>query len=488
MNKIFVCVIFSCVYIFVIALTGLSDEMQEERPEEFSQEWFQRIMKGTYRAGSYACSISGDATVLAVGNNLDRIWIFDLNTKRIRSVIHNDVGGFINARIRLSDDGNKMTVRNNLPNIRSDVVRAKLPEEFFMGDFLKRGRSFWIYDTQRGTLIKRLDAVAIPYTDSGHLVLDEAVPPDPTNRDQKYGSHLYLDRGIWLEKPDGTRIGFAATVVGEEASYAPFGFSKDSKELITILGRVSIGLGRGLLAESIDIQSNKLKRTYFYSDYEELRARGEQSFFVMARDISISGDGKYLALIGQFAYVALFDVGTGKVISAKEIDSADDTHFTGCFKLNHSGSIVACQTVSPNTHPMSKKLLNSTIDYRFTDIRGCRVVILDAITTRKKIEILTPDPLIITDVAFSKDDKYIATGTMWGHVFVWTTSNGQLVRRFSLAKDYKDTKDRPTTVIGFCENSDDLIAVYIERYNKSAQVYKHRVSDDHKEKLFVFPP
>jgi WD40 repeat protein len=381
-----------------------------------------------------------------------------------------------------------------LSNVIPHEVKEKLPATIMKEDWNKRAKSFWIYETKNGNLIKRLDSIVIPYTDSGFISLGSKV----SNDDDK----LITASGSIVKKADGTKLAFADEVTSpRNLYYAPFCFSGDSNNIIVPLlgGGYIHGFIYGVLAEEIDIQSNKLKNVYAYSDYDKVKeyvSKGNSykgfMHFGPIETLARSGDGKYLALLGNSYHFALFETETGKVVSYKRA-TRDDAAIDACygfFVLNYDGSMLAYSCSSPNnSHPKSVKLVaDNKGDFRFNEPRGCKVVIKDTKTAEIKTTILTPDPLIITSIAFSKNNKYIATGTIWGHVFVWNTSNGKLVKRFSLEKNHRDLKNMTKTITSFYKDSDEIITVYLERHNKSGYVYKYKISNNNKEKLFDFPP
>jgi WD40 repeat protein len=450
---------------------NISAEPQEPSSRQNIQAWLHESMRGTYSMGAnYACSMSSDSSVLTIGNNIDCIWCFDVSDKRLVSVIHHDFGGFVNAGFVVSDDGRKLAVRNNLGFIFSEI-KDKLPKKFLENDWSKKRTSFWIYDIQKGEIIKILDTVALPYSNTtDRIILDSKFIKD---------ANLFKESGVIIEKLDTKRddLFYIDLMVDSghfEQPNAHFCFSKNSNELITwLLGNSIVGnrYATGVLAEKIDIQSNDLKQVYVYSDYNEVRewvARGV-GYFGPITNLSRSGNGKYLALMGLHRHFALFDQNTGKVIFAQRTNYHWGVQ-DGCFKLNYDGSLVACQTSLPITH------------------KQCRVVIFETKTAKPQFEIITPDPLFIKDIAFSQNNQYIVLGTIWGHVFVWDIKSRKLIKQFSLSENNNNTENISTTIVNFYKGTDEIIAVFLEQYNKSGQVYKYKISDGKAEKLFDFPP
>jgi WD40 repeat protein len=449
------------------------------------QNWIQAYSSKKYLPSRHdGCCFNNDASFLAVSNNIDRIWIFDTANKRIISVLYNEFGGFLDTGFRLSDDGAKLAVYNNMPNIYPDKILEIMPLDIMSNDWVKRYKSFWIYDTKSGNFVKRIDSVVIPYTTTGIITLGSKVCKDDV---------LIEGSGAAIKKTDGTEIGFAQNVAFIGTGYSPFCFSSNSEELITPLtGGFSNGFQYGVLAESINIKTNELKNIYVYSDYELIKAELSKGtgYFGPVTAVARSGNGKYLALQGNLHNFTLFETDTGKIITAKR--STDFRNYNcGCFCLNYSGSLVARQSSQPSWEiiQQTQKLLAAyKKDFNFGDGRGGRVIIHDTDTMEIKVEVLVPIPLIVTSIAFSQNDKYIVTGTIWGHVFVWDISNGKLMKHFSLDKKLKDSKNITKTIVGFYKDTDEIVVTYLERNNKSGYVYKYKISNDNETKLFDFPP
>jgi WD40 repeat protein len=480
MRRVFIVIYFLNIIFFAKGL-----QSQENDSNISIQQW---LHESTYYSSGvhHACSIDNDGAFAAIGNNLDRIWIFDSTSKRLVSTIYNGFGCFKKTGFRLSDDGKKLAVCNKMTNVIPDEVQAKLPAHIMNEDWKKRTKSFWIYDTKNGNLIKRLDSIAIPYTSSGFVLVG--------GKDGKE-NRLIDGSGTIMKKTDETKFSFVDDVFPFHGQrYAQFCFSDDSNSVITQITGSGPDFHYGVLAENIDIKSNELKNIYVYSDYANVKERIPHGFgyFGPITAISRSGDGKYLAALGGSSNLVLFETATGKVVTVRRENGYDikDAFFYGCFVLNYTGALVAIQCSSPTgSHPQSKKLVADTKgDFNFYDPRGCRVIILDMKTAKVKTEILTPDPLIITGIAFSQDSKYISTGTIWGHVFVWNVSNGKLVKRFSLEKSHRNLKNMTQTITSFYKDTDEIITVYLERQNKSGYIYKYKISNSNEEKLFDFPP
>jgi WD40 repeat protein len=476
------------IFLYFLGIVFFAEKLrsQDSDSDVNIQKW---LHESTYYSPGVhdACSINNDATFVAIGNNLDRIWIFDSTSKRLVSIIYNGFGCFKKTGFRLSDDGEKLAVCNKMANIIPDEIQAKLPAHIMDEDWKKRTKSFWIYDTKNGNLIKRLDSIVIPYTSSGFVLVAD-----------KDGNEKLIDgSGSTMKKTDETKLSFVDDVFPFHGRrYAQFCFSADSNSIITQITGSGSDFHYGVLAEKIDIQSKELKSIYVYSDYNKVKERISRGFgyFGPIKAISRSGDGKYFAALGGSSNLVLFETATGKVVAVQRENENEydikDAFCYGCFVLNYAGALVALQCSSPmGSHLQSEKLVADTKgDFGFHDPRGCRVIILDTQTAKLKTEIITPDPLIITSIAFSKDDKYIATGTIWGHVFIWNVSNGKLVKRFSLAKNHGNLKNMTKTIIGFYKDTDEIITVYLERQNKSGYVYKYKISNNDEEKLFDFPP
>lgn len=484
MKHIFLYCLFCGLCYLYITEPCMSAEPQNPSPDHNIQSWLQNLAKRTYLPGtSYACSMNRDSSVLAIGNNIDRIWCLDISDKCLVSVIHHGFGGFVDARFVVSNDGKKLAVRNNLPSKMPQEIKNKLPKEFLENDCSKRTKSFWVYDIQDSKLIRQLDTVVVPYIEnSGHILGDVAVSSnDKTDDKDPTGA----------KKINSKHIVFADKTVKSDylSPYAPFCFSGDSESLVTWILRDSSENFHGVLAEAINIKSNDLQQLYVYSDVAEEMSKWRVGTFDPMQYFASSGDGRYLMFYGFGHHFGLFDADTSKVIYVQQPLYALATAH-GCFKLNYDGSLGVYQTSSiKTTHPKSIELISGDDgDFDYRDLRGCRAVIFDTKTTKIKFEIFTPDPLIITDIAFSKDDRYIAAGTIWGHVFVWNVEDRKLIKHFSLSNNQSDMKDMTTTVIGFYKDTDEIIAAFIERYNKSAQIYKYKVSTDKSEKLFDFPP
>ena len=413
-----------------------------------------------YSNRTTACILNQDASICVIGNDIDRIVIWDINQKKQICDIYDPYGHFFLPEFRLSPDGNALGVIYTINTHVPVEIGEAFPEVFSVENFKKYQTRFSIYNAKNGSFLKDLIVVKQPYTSSGELV---------TLEDAMDYEKLIEATGAIVKKRDGTIIAIADRVKGRRASFAPFAFSQDSSSVITILsGGFLNGYSSGVLGEKLNIQDNKLDAIYSCCKFEDETELAPVSEEVTA--LALSGDGRYTVMVGDSNQYALFETETGKILCAKKIPRGPGAamFFQDCLVVNKDGSLFAWQGASPNSYSKAKQLKDrKTNGVPYYTGKGCSVAVLNSQTGEPLHEFLTPDPLIVTSIAFSHDGQYLAAGTLFGHVFLWDIMEGKLSKHFKM--NHPDIKK---TVIGFKDKEDELVAVFFEKTSQKVLVHE----------------
>lgn len=411
---------------------------------------------------SIPCIMSSDASTIAIGNNIDRIIVWDINEKKQKVNFHNPYGYFSCPEFRLSPDGETLAVIENLDCFISQEMLDAFPEVYTKDAMAMEMKRFSIYSVKDGTLLTHVTSTPQAYTSTGRMVsLEEAA------NYEKLGGKTEFDEQVYVSE----------LVTTKNELYESFEFSHDSDSLVTVLAG-SLGYRSGLLGEKLNMKNSELETLYVCSDFEDVAPGTPVSHEVSA--LTLSGDGKCVAMVGGSDQLALFDLETGKVLCARQIRL--EHRFTGLLTLNKDASLLAWQVSSPFEYKKERQIKrNHTRGVPYYTLRGCGVVLLNPQTGELIHEFLTPDPLMITSLAFSHDERYIAAGTLFGHVYLWDVKTGELARHFSV-----NNRTVKKTVVGFTEQDNDLVAVFIGDTAQNVLVQKWNLETSKRTASYYF--
>lgn len=434
--------------------------------------------KGIYcQCIDIACSFNEDASVVALGNNLDRILILDLNKGEKICEVRNGYNSFICSHFRLSPDATMLVTCGADSAPLPEKIRKILSESVLSQhrNYSDPSTGFLVFNAQTGDYIKRVGVVPIPYTSTSRLISRSDIPDF---------EKLLAQSGAYVKVKDGVYAALADKVVIKDRAYASFRFIDDSGSIICgVTATPFRGFTKGVLAESIDILTGELKKIYIYECHE-----GDPDYnlhipeFGPIKAIEKSGDGNRIVLMGgSFHDIVLFDTQTGRVISAARREEKGPTdvrlqralNFAGCLCMNHDGTLLARQGTSSSSQRV-RDILEKREGDRFNKMcnfpKGCSVAIQDTMTAKVVYMLETPDPLIITDMSFSKDGKYLAAGTIWGHVFIWDMKTGKMVKHFCAPNG-----STIATMVAFSQ--DKIVAIATESFGEKGSIFKWNFSD-----------